>query len=30
MHITKNGAVSLGKSFDEGPTEIISFVLHSP
>lgn len=29
MHISTNGALSLGKSFTEGPTEIVSFVLQS-
>lgn len=29
MHITTNGALSLGKSFAEGPTEVVSFILKS-
>ena len=29
MHISANGALSLGKSFAEGPTEIVSFILQS-
>ncbi len=29
MHISTNGALSLGKSFAEGPTEIVSFILQS-
>ena len=29
MHISTNGALSLGKSFAEGPTEIVEFILQS-
>ena len=29
MHISANGALSLGKSFAEGPTEVVSFILKS-
>ncbi len=29
MHISANGALSLGKSFAENPTEIVSFILQS-
>jgi adenylate cyclase len=29
MHISTNGALSLGKSFAESPTEIVSFILQS-
>ncbi len=29
MHISANGALSLGKSFAEGPTEVVTFVLKS-
>ncbi len=29
MHISTNGALSLGKSFAENPTEVVSFVLQS-
>jgi class 3 adenylate cyclase len=29
MHITANGKISLGKSFAEGPTEVVTFVLKS-
>tara|TARA_R110002072_G_scaffold14582_9_gene60259 strand:- start:74515 stop:75420 length:906 start_codon:yes stop_codon:yes gene_type:complete len=29
MHISSNGALSLGKSFSESPTEIVSFILQS-
>ncbi len=29
MHISANGALSLGKSFAESPTEIVSFILQS-
>jgi len=29
MHISTNGALSLGKSFAEGPTEVVSFTLNS-
>lgn len=29
MHITSNGKISLGKSFAEGPTEVVTFILKS-
>lgn len=29
MHISTNGALSLGKSFAENPTEVVSFILQS-
>lgn len=29
MHITSNGRISLGKSFAEGPSEVVTFILKS-